>query len=167
MCELKYSLPHLRFYEILSSQVTFFQQGTLPCLDRSGRLIFSTPPQLATAPDGNGGVFLALKTSGCLEDMARRGVKYVDCFSVDNALVKVAEPTWMGHCIERDAAAGARVLKKAHPGEKVGVFVQRGARGAVEVVEYSEMDPAQEAATDPATGELRFSWSNVRFHFLR
>lgn len=93
--------------------------------------------------------------------MVRRGVKYVDCFSVDNALVRVAEPTWMGHCIDRGAAAGARVLRKAHPQEKVGVFVQRGVGGAVEVVEYSEMDPGQVAATDSQTGELRFSWSNV------
>lgn len=30
----------------------------------------------------------ALKTSRLLEDMAMRGVKYLDCYGVDNALVR-------------------------------------------------------------------------------
>ncbi len=60
------------------------------------------------------------------------------------------------HCCH---AAGAKVVAKANPGERVGVFGLRG--GAVEVVEYSELDPALASATDPATGRLYFNWSNV------
>lgn len=42
--------------------------------------------------------------------------------------------------------AGARVVAKGYPEEKVGVFAERG--GAVEVVEYSELDPQEAAAVD-------------------
>lgn len=49
--------------------------------------------------------------------------------------------TWCG--------AGARVVAKAYPEEKVGVFARRGAH--VEVVEYSEMDPQEAASVDPGT----------------
>lgn len=49
--------------------------------------------------------------------------------------------TWCG--------AGARVVAKAYPEEKVGVFARRGAH--VEVVEYSEMDPEEAASVDPGT----------------
>lgn len=31
--------------------------------------------------------FSALKSSNLLEDMATRGIKYIDCYGVDNALV--------------------------------------------------------------------------------
>ena len=56
------------------------------------------PSRLAIAPDGNGGVYAALKASKLLEDMAARGVKYLDCFGVDNALVRVADPAFFGYC---------------------------------------------------------------------
>jgi UDP-N-acetylglucosamine pyrophosphorylase len=46
-----------------------------------------TPFSLSKAPDGNGGVYTALKSSRLLEDMASRGIKYVDCYGVDNVLV--------------------------------------------------------------------------------
>ena len=38
-------------------------------------------------------------------------------------------------------------MAKAYPEEKVGVFAQRG--DAVEVVEYSELDPQEAASVDP------------------
>ncbi len=41
-------------------------------------------------------------------------------------------------------AAGSRVVAKAHPEEKVGVFARRG--GRLEVVEYSELDPKEASA---------------------
>lgn len=43
------------------------------------------------------------------------------------------------------ACAGARVLAKAFPEERVGVFARKN--GKVEVVEYSELDPTEAAAT--------------------
>ena len=40
-------------------------------------------------------------------------------------------------------------MAKAYPEEKVGVFAQRG--DAVEVVEYSELDPQEAASVDTST----------------
>ncbi|KAM0950088.1 putative nucleotidyltransferase [Dioscorea sansibarensis] len=45
---------------------------------------------LAKAPDGNEGLYSALKSSKLLEDMAMRGVEYVDCYGVDNVPVKIS-----------------------------------------------------------------------------
>lgn len=49
--------------------------------------------------------------------------------------------------------SGARVVAKAYPGEKVGVFAVDDA-GRAAVVEYSEMDPKEAASVDPDTGAL-------------
>lgn len=35
-------------------------QGQLPCLTPEGKIIMASPHSLANAPDGNGGVYLAL-----------------------------------------------------------------------------------------------------------
>ena len=55
------------------------------------------------------------------------------------------------------------MVAKAYPEEKVGVFARRGA--AVEVVEYSELDPS-EATSLTADGELRFNWGNIAMHWF-
>ncbi|KAL0363756.1 UNVERIFIED_CONTAM: UDP-N-acetylglucosamine diphosphorylase 1 [Sesamum calycinum] len=122
--------------------------------------------QVAKSPDGNGGVYSALKSSRLLEDMATRGIKYLDCYGVDNALVRVADPTFLGYFIETGVAAAAKVVRKAYPQEKVGVFVRRGKGGPVSVVEYSELDQSLASAINQETGRLRFCWSNVCLHMF-
>uniref|UniRef100_A0A0D9X5E9 UDP-N-acetylglucosamine pyrophosphorylase n=1 Tax=Leersia perrieri TaxID=77586 RepID=A0A0D9X5E9_9ORYZ len=146
--------------------VTFFQQGTIPCVSADGRFIMETPYKVARAPDGNGGVYAALKSQRLLDDMAGRGVKYVDCYGVDNVLVRVADPTFLGYFIDKGVSAAAKVVRKAYPQEKVGVFVQRGRGGPLSVVEYSEMDAAMTTEINQRTGRLRYCWSNVCLHMF-
>lgn len=155
-----------RFFGLEPDQVTFFQQGTIPCVSKDGRLIMETSYRVAKAPDGNGGVYSALKYSRLLEDMATRGIKYVDCYGVDNALVRVADPTFLGYFIDKGVASAAKVVRKAYPQEKVGVFVRRGKGGPLTVVEYSELDSSLASAINQQTGRLRFCWSNVCLHMF-
>ncbi|XP_047169855.1 UDP-N-acetylglucosamine diphosphorylase 1-like [Vigna umbellata] len=155
-----------KFFGLEAEQVTFFQQGTIPCVSKDGRFIMETPYRVAKAPDGNGGVYSALKSTKLLEDMASKGIKYIDCYGVDNALVRVADPTFLGYFIDKGVAAAAKVVRKAYPQEKVGVFVRRGKGGPLTVVEYSELESSLASAVNQATGRLRFCWSNVCLHMF-
>ncbi|XP_042407255.1 UDP-N-acetylglucosamine diphosphorylase 2-like [Zingiber officinale] len=155
-----------KYFGLEADQVKFFQQGTLPCVSTDGRFIMETPYKVAKAPDGNGGLYSALKSTKLLEDMSSRGVKYVDCYGVDNALVRVADPTFLGYFIDKGVAAAAKVVRKAYPQEKVGVFVQQGRGGPLRVVEYSEMDASMATETNQTTGRLRYCWSNVCLHMF-
>ncbi|XP_010260631.1 PREDICTED: UDP-N-acetylglucosamine diphosphorylase 1-like [Nelumbo nucifera] len=155
-----------KYFGLEPDQVTFFQQGTIPCISKDGRFIMESPYKVAKAPDGNGGVYSALKYSRLLEDMAMRGVRYLDCYGVDNALVRVADPTSLGYFIDKGVAAAAKVVRKAYPQEKVGVFVRRGKGGPLAVVEYSELDPMLASEINQETGRLRFCWSNVCLHMF-
>ncbi|XP_031397556.1 UDP-N-acetylglucosamine diphosphorylase 1 isoform X2 [Punica granatum] len=161
----KYFETH-KYFGLSADQITFFQQGTIPCVSKDGRFIMETPVKVAKAPDGNGGVYSALKSKRLLEDMAARGVKYIDCYGVDNALVRVADPSFLGYCIDKGISAAAKVVRKAYPQEKVGVFVRRGKGGPLTVVEYSELDTNLASEINQETGRLRFCWSNICLHMF-
>ncbi|CAG9462232.1 unnamed protein product [Pedinophyceae sp. YPF-701] len=152
------------YYGLSASQVHFFQQATMPCLTPEGDMILETPGRVATAPDGNGGLYQALAASGALADMRSRGVECVDAFCVDNALAQVASPEWLGYCRAREADVGARVVAKSGPGEKVGVFVKSGASG-IAVKEYSELGQDLAGLKGPG-GQLVYRWGNICMHYF-
>ena len=110
-------------------QVVFFTQGTMPAVDcATGRLLLAAKDRLATSPDGHGGVLHALSAGGHLADLARRGIQYLFYYQVDNPLVMVADPTYLGHHIEADAEMSFKVVPKLSPQEKLGVAAGRRPR---------------------------------------
>ncbi|KAL6864951.1 hypothetical protein ACP4OV_016102 [Aristida adscensionis] len=87
------------------------------------------------------------------EDMAARGVKYVDCYGIDNAQVRVADSTFLGYFIDKGVSSAAKIVRKAYPQENVGVFFFQGGRGGpLSVVETTEINQSR--------GQLRYCWSN-------
>ena len=86
----------------------------------------------------NGGIYLALKKQGVLADMRKRDLYACHIYCVDNSLVKVADPVFVGFCATLEADCGNKSVVKTEPSESVGVVVQLedGTHG---VVEYSEV----------------------------
>ena len=46
------------------------------------------------------------RRSGALADMRKHGVEAVDCYSVDNALVRPGSPSFIAHCWQRNTDCG-------------------------------------------------------------
>ncbi|KAG6623213.1 UDP-N-acetylhexosamine pyrophosphorylase [Phytophthora cinnamomi] len=151
------------FFGLKEDQTFFFPQGTLPCFTTDGKLILENAHKLATASDGNGGVYKALESSGALAKLQARGVKYLHVFSVDNALCKAADPTFIGYCIDKQADCGNKVVWKASPDDRVGVVAKRNDRFCV--IEYTEIDQEMAEWVDPRTGKLVFGAANICNHF--
>ncbi|KAJ9110946.1 hypothetical protein QFC20_002712 [Naganishia adeliensis] len=159
------------FFGLNKEDVVFFDQGVLPALSNDGKIMLSTPHSVSVAPDGNGGLYAAIRqspistdpASTVLKDMHRRGIRYIHAYCVDNCLVKVADPVFLGYCIEKKAACGAKVVRKEDPHESVGVLAMRD--GAFSVVEYSELSQEKAEERDPETGDLAYRAANIANHF--
>ncbi|CAI5746197.1 unnamed protein product [Peronospora destructor] len=152
-----------KFFGLRKSQMFFFSQGTLPCFTMDGKLILENASKLATASDGNGGIYKAMESSRAITKLQACGVKYLHVFSVDNALCKVADPTFIGYCIDKKADCGNKVVWKARPDDCVGVVAKRNDRFCV--INYSEIDRGMSERVDSCTGKLVFGAANICNHF--
>jgi len=142
--------------------------GTLPALTKDGKIILKGPGEVSEAPDGNGGIYAALAQKqlpsgiSVLDDLAAHQIKYLHAYCVDNCLVRVADPTFIGYCISQNAECAAKVVRKTDPSESVGVVAVRD--GSYGVVEYSEISKADAERRD-AQGQLSLRAANIANHF--
>ncbi|CAH8519081.1 unnamed protein product [Schistosoma turkestanicum] len=121
--------------------IVFFEQYTLPVFSVDGKILLQTKSKLTSAPDGNGGLYRALKERGILDDMKSRGIEYVQIYCVDNILVKIPDLHFIGYCIENNADCAAEVVQRLDPEEPIGVVGV--VDGRYQIVEYSEISRAK------------------------
>jgi UDP-N-acetylglucosamine/UDP-N-acetylgalactosamine diphosphorylase len=97
------------YFGLDRSDVMFFEQSTMPCFFKDGRIILDGKSTVSRSPDGNGGLYKAIRDKGVLDDLIARGVKYVHVYCVDNILVKVADPVFTGFSIIKQLNCGSKV----------------------------------------------------------
>ena len=151
------------YFGVPRQDVVFFQQGTLPAVDRNGKIILEDKGRIFFSPDGHGGTLQALKRSGALEDIMRRGIEELSYFQVDNVLVKVVDPVFIGYHRKERAQMSSKVVRKAYPEEKVGVIGRRG--GRLSVIEYSDLPKEDMYARNP-DGTLKYWAGSIAIHLL-
>lgn len=90
--------------------------------------------------------------------MEKRGVEYLFQYSVDNVLIKMADPIFLGFCYEMKCDCAAKVVPKTHPEESVGVVCMINDKPGV--IEYSEIDKEMATSVD-SDGNLRLNTGHV------
>lgn len=152
------------YFGLEKDNVIIFEQGVLPCVSNDGKILLETKSKVAVAPDGNGGIYQALVTSPVLSDMRRRGIEHVHAYCVDNCLVKVADPVFIGFSAAKDVDIATKVVRKRNASESVGLILLKN--GKPDVVEYSEIDKeTAEAKESPHSDKLKFRAANIVNHY--
>lgn len=150
-------------YGLDRDSVFIFQQGTLPNFAFDGRILMADKASLARSPDGHGGSIRALARSGALQDMKNRGVEYLSYWQVDNPLVKLFDPLFIGlHALDKAQMSSKAVIKN-DPKEKVGNFCLID--GKITVIEYSDLDDDL-AEKRNADGSLAFHLGSIAIHII-
>ncbi|CAG7656484.1 putative uridylyltransferase [Paenibacillus allorhizosphaerae] len=142
----------------------FFLQGVMPAVDAYGNILLAGQGEIGLAPSGNGECFAALKQSGALDDMKRRGVEWLFYYNVDNALIKIADPLFAGVAAHFGHPIATKVVEKAYPEEKVGILCLRDGRPSV--VEYTDV-PEEVMLQKDGEGKLLFGMGNISIHLFR
>lgn len=151
------------FFGLDRARVHFFRQGRMPAVDQAGKILLEAKDSLALSPDGHGGSLRALQRTGALDLLESEGVDTISYFQVDNPLVRCIDPAFLGFHALRGSEMSSKMVPKAYPEEKVGMFCQHD--GRLVVVEYSDLPMAMQRETT-AAGSLRFEASNIAVHLL-
>jgi UDP-N-acetylglucosamine/UDP-N-acetylgalactosamine diphosphorylase len=146
------------------ADVFFFKQGMMPAFSTDGTLLLESKDSLALAADGHGGSLRAIEKSGALADMKNRGVEHLSYFQVDNPIVKVIDPLFIGLHDLTGSEMSSKTVGKANALEKVGNFCVGD--GALQVIEYSDLPEELAKKTNP-DGSLMFNAGSIAIHALR
>jgi UDP-N-acetylglucosamine/UDP-N-acetylgalactosamine diphosphorylase len=152
------------FFGLDENDIFIFPQNMIPSLDAEGKLILENSSSIFMNPDGHGGSLTALQSSGVLGKMKDRGIETISYFQVDNPLVKIVDPVFIGFHVRNGADISSKAVKKAYPEEKMGVFV-RYTSGKMGVVEYSDL-PEEKMFMKDDKGELKFSSGSIAIHLF-
>ncbi len=146
-----------------SDDVFIFSQGMLPAWDFEGRLILAAPHRIAESPNGHGGAPLALGQSGALDDMEARGIDRLFYYQVDNPLIRMGDPVFVGLHEETGSEMSCKVIRKRAAADKMGVVAE--VRGRSTVIEYTEIPPDLRDSRDD-DGQLVYWAGNIAIHLF-
>ncbi|KAK2585601.1 hypothetical protein KPH14_010230 [Odynerus spinipes] len=132
-------LKENNYFGLREKNVLAFKQGMLPCFTTNGKIILDEKYKISKAPDGNGGLYRALKLQGILDDMIQR------------------------YCLSVSTDCGVKVIEKSVPSEPVGVVCK--VDDHYQVVEYSEISK-ETAELRRDDGRLVYSAANICNHYF-
>lgn len=157
-------LQEHNFFGYKAGYVHFFKQEMAAATDYNGKIYLEEKGKISTSPNGNGGWFVSLRKAGLLDVIHRTGIEWLNVFSVDNVLQRIADPCFIGATIQKNCAVGSKVVRKASPDEKVGVVCLED--GKPSIIEYYELTDELVNARDEK-GEPAYNYGvtlNYLFH---
>lgn len=145
------------YFGLIPDQVIFFNQGTLPCFNLDGtKILLEGENKICESPDGNGGLYKAMEVNGILQDFDRKGIKHLHMYCVDNSLVKVADPVFIGFAMAKKLDLATKVVRKRDANESVGLIVLDEKANRPCVIEYSEISQELANKVEPNDGNKLF-----------
>lgn len=106
-------------------------------------------------------------SASVLDDMESLSIDYVHMYCVDNCLVRVCDPYFVGASILKGSDCAAKSILKVDGDESVGVFCHKNGSARITVGEYSEIPKELSQKRSGDTGLLLFNQANIANHFFK
>jgi UDP-N-acetylglucosamine/UDP-N-acetylgalactosamine diphosphorylase len=151
------------YYSLGKENIYIFQQGALPNFSFDGKILLTDKSTIACSPDGHGGSIKALYQSSAIKDMKRRGVEFLSYWQVDNPLINIFDPLFIGLHVLDKSEMSSKTLIKNNPKEKIGNFCLID--GKVTVIEYSDL-PDELAFKQNPDGSFVFELGSIAIHII-
>ena len=133
--------------------VKFFEQNNLPLITENKKLIIEQNKVIKEAADGNGGIFNSMYQKEIITDMEKKNIKWIFISSIDNILLKIADPVLLGLAELSNVEIATKSILRNSPEEKVGAICKKD--NEIRVIEYSEMSDEMKNARN-SNGELKY-----------
>lgn len=138
--------------------VKFFEQNNLPLITENKKLIIEQNKVIKEAADGNGGIFNSMYQKEIITDMEKKNIKWIFISSIDNILLKIADPVLLGLAELSNVEIATKSILRNSPEEKVGAICKKD--NEIRVIEYSEMSDEMKNARN-SNGELKYGESHI------
>lgn len=120
-----------KYFGYGKENITFFKQDTLPVLDFNSKLILDKAYKVKEVSNGNGDVFSSLQRYGLIEDMEKKGIKYVFIGGIDNILLKTVDPLFIGLCDIGNCKVASKTITKNENEKDEWVFARRDGKPSI------------------------------------
>lgn len=127
------------YFNYSKEEIIFFNQNDLPMNSIEGDIILNEHGLIKLASDGHGGIFKAMQQNGILDDINKRNIDWVLVAPIDNPLIELVDPIFMGVAEKEGFDAIGKSIIKKDPNQKSGVFCSKNSK--VNVLEYTEITP--------------------------
>lgn len=160
----------IEFFENMSyfgypkEAIKFFKQAEHPLINKEGKLLIGEDDLIKFASNGNGEIFKSMVRNDIIEQMRKDKTEWILITGIDNVLVKIVDPLFIGTTIEQGNIIASKAVAKNTPKESGGVFAK--ADGKPGIIEYVEI-PEEIANEKNAKGEFVFSDMNIVNHLFK
>ena len=130
---------------------------------------------IARSPDGHGGFLAAInapqpdspipevRESGILSELLRRGYEEIFYFQIDNPVIDICNPEFIGYHLLSGSEFATQVIRKQNPKDRVGNMVL--VDGRLNVIEYSDL-PDTAACRRKPDGSLAIWAGSIAVHMM-
>jgi UDP-N-acetylglucosamine/UDP-N-acetylgalactosamine diphosphorylase len=162
-------LEQKNYFGLRKEDVFIFCQGTMPAVSlETGKILLDSKNGIALSPDGHGGMLAAITRKNengisVLDCLRQRGIEYLFYNQVDNPLVRICSPEFLGYHLLNGSELTSQVIRKQCPTDKVGNIVE--VNGRLYVIEYSDL-PEEIARKTNSDGSLKIWAGSIAVHIF-
>jgi UDP-N-acetylglucosamine/UDP-N-acetylgalactosamine diphosphorylase len=156
------------YFGLQSKNVLFFKQKQFPCLNRNNKLILENKFKIRMAPNGSGGLYEALLDNQILTDMKQKNIQFIHICGIENILIKIADPIFIGYCLETNTQCGIKITEKIRHNEPITNLVFNSHVNKLNLVDFTliNSDLSTQIKFETNNKDSLFNFGDICSYFI-